>query len=67
MMWEPWIERAFDYNELKVSLRKRRFENLPANGMPELVRQQEKIVHERKPKENVRTTRTKAKKEYAST
>lgn len=29
MLWEPWIESASDYNELKKSLRERGYTNIP--------------------------------------
>ena len=29
MLWEPWIESALDYNQLKKSLRERGYTNIP--------------------------------------
>lgn len=36
MYWEPWIESANDYNELKNKLQKRGYTNLPIHSPPML-------------------------------
>ena len=38
MLWEPWIESAEDYAQLKTRLKKRGYSNLPINGQSEFVR-----------------------------
>lgn len=34
MEWEPWIESANTYQELRASLKKRGYKNLPIHSMP---------------------------------
>lgn len=34
MLWEPWIEGVADFNQLKGSLAKRRFTNVPSYEVP---------------------------------
>jgi len=34
MMWEPWIEAASSYQDLKASLKARGYSNLPIHSMP---------------------------------
>ncbi len=35
MLWEPWVESADTYEDLKDSLRLRGYKNLPMSGQPE--------------------------------
>ena len=35
MLWEPWVESAETYEDLKDSLRLRGYSNLPMSGQPE--------------------------------
>lgn len=37
LLWEPWVETADSYNELKVSLKNRGYNNLPTSGKPEFI------------------------------
>jgi hypothetical protein len=32
--WEPWIQTAVNFDELKTNLKKRGYSELPANGSP---------------------------------
>jgi hypothetical protein len=34
MMWEPWLETANNYQELRQFLKKRGYRGLPAGGTP---------------------------------
>jgi hypothetical protein len=35
MLWEPWIESANTYDDLRASLKRRNYTNIPQNGEPE--------------------------------
>lgn len=37
MLWEPWIESADSYDELKSDLKIRNYINIPVNAQPEFV------------------------------
>lgn len=34
LYWEPWIQTAFNFDELKSNLKKRGYSEIPANGKP---------------------------------
>jgi len=36
MMWEPWIEAATNYENLKAALKSRGYSNIPLSPQPEL-------------------------------
>lgn len=36
MLWEPWIESAATYDQLKTKLKKRGYTNIPMSAQPEL-------------------------------
>lgn len=36
MLWEPWIESASTYDQLKINLKKRGYTNIPMSAQPEL-------------------------------
>ncbi|RDJ35637.1 MAG: hypothetical protein DWQ19_12530 [Crenarchaeota archaeon] len=44
MLWEPWIESAENYKELKDSLRKRGFSAVPMGASPLFFPEKESIV-----------------------
>jgi len=38
LLWEPWIESAATYEELRQRLKKRGYSGIPVNGQPDFMR-----------------------------
>lgn len=43
--WEPWLQTSDDFEELKKSLKKRGYSDIPANGQPMIPITQQIIVN----------------------